>query len=430
MDTNDKPQAQVNFAAIAKPLIDRGFRITPVHPETKMCVMRNWQNWQISAVEQLDKYTTGAYAHHNVGVVGKRGVDRHCFLDIDEPAEIARIEQETGHRMPVTYTVQSRPVTEPNKQHFYFIQSQYSFQQFGLLAKGASAWESKNINRRDTTKIVLSKKGNRIHPTLYDMKGIGGGSIVVGAGSVRGDTGETYTAIDPAAEVVEIPDWLVGWLVQDFKKYREAVSKELKHKHAARQKAIQARLKDKTAPAGCSICEEDIYWFARSRAGSMTGLGFSADFILAGLADLIKLHCENGDSWVRNHTDTLSELAHSFLKDDSPLAPDDWYKRMSQKQLQATDPFDENLVLHPSPLSKKQLRDERLADVVHGLGITATRDEVNSKVEQAFADPDIGIIYNPKKNKNHRKWVSQAMRAEGFDYSKALQCWYRKGKKL
>jgi hypothetical protein len=32
---------RVHFVAIAAPLINRGFRVTPVHPETKMGVMKN-----------------------------------------------------------------------------------------------------------------------------------------------------------------------------------------------------------------------------------------------------------------------------------------------------------------------------------------------------------------------------------------------------
>ena len=57
---------------------------------------------------------------------------------------------------------------------------------------------------------------------MYDIKGVGGGSLVVAAGSVR-DSGEVYTCID-GSPVVSIPEWLVDWLLADFQKYRRQLS--------------------------------------------------------------------------------------------------------------------------------------------------------------------------------------------------------------
>lgn len=74
--------AQPDYIQIATPLVVRGFRVTPVHPETKSGVMRNWQNHQATTSEEVLRHAK-YYPHHNVGVVGKRGVGRHIFLDID-----------------------------------------------------------------------------------------------------------------------------------------------------------------------------------------------------------------------------------------------------------------------------------------------------------------------------------------------------------
>jgi hypothetical protein len=82
----------IDFVAIATPLVERGFRVTPVHPETKMGVMKNWQNFQLTTIEDVRKYAK-YFLHHNVGVVGKRGVDRHCFLDVDAPGVVERIKR-------------------------------------------------------------------------------------------------------------------------------------------------------------------------------------------------------------------------------------------------------------------------------------------------------------------------------------------------
>ena len=89
-----------DFVAIATPLVERGFRVTPVHPETKMGVMKNFQNFQLTTIEDVRKYAK-YFPHHNAGVVGKRGVGRHMFLDIDAEGVVERIEAEWGIRSKV-----------------------------------------------------------------------------------------------------------------------------------------------------------------------------------------------------------------------------------------------------------------------------------------------------------------------------------------
>jgi hypothetical protein len=90
--------SQIDFVAIATPLVERGFRVTPVHPETKSGVMRNWQNHQATTPDEVLKHAK-YYPHHNVGVVGKRGVGRHMFLDIDAENVLERIESAIESRV-------------------------------------------------------------------------------------------------------------------------------------------------------------------------------------------------------------------------------------------------------------------------------------------------------------------------------------------
>jgi hypothetical protein len=120
--------AQVDFFAIAAPLIERGFRVTPVHPESKAPVLKNWPKHQITTLAELKTFVekNPKYVSHSVGVVGKRGPRRHCFIDIDADGVVERIEKDTGHKMPKTYTVSSRPQSAPYKRHFYFFQTAYS----------------------------------------------------------------------------------------------------------------------------------------------------------------------------------------------------------------------------------------------------------------------------------------------------------------
>src|SRR5439155_13093369 len=130
------------------------------------------------------------------------------------------IESETGETIPLTFTVQSRPASKPWKRHYYFRQTEYSFKQF------KKETNVKDLDRTDS-------KGR--HPTLYDLKGCGGGGFVVAEGSVH-PSGERYTVLHDTP-VIPIPDWLVDWIAQDAHRYRSERSKL-----AARRKAEVERL--------------------------------------------------------------------------------------------------------------------------------------------------------------------------------------------
>src|SRR5437588_4598932 len=163
---NATTRLKTDFLAVGTAAVNRGFRSTPVDPETKAGVMWKWnyemrQATSVYDVTQLAKL----YPNHHVGIVGKRGIGNMMFLDIDGEGVVEEIERETGQKMPLTYIVQSRPQSAPCKRHFYFRQTAYSFTKFG----GAT---SKQINVK-----------NR-----YDVKGVGGSGYVVAAGCIR-DTG-------------------------------------------------------------------------------------------------------------------------------------------------------------------------------------------------------------------------------------------------
>jgi hypothetical protein len=290
----EQQHIQPDFRAIALPLIERGFRVTPLSPETKQGVMRNWQNFQFTTPEDIDKFSK-YFPHHNVGVVGKRGVGRHCFLDIDADGVLSRIESETGHKMPKTYTVCSRPVTKSFKRHLYFLQTEYSFRRLG-------AWASKNLNVRDLTRLEPSpRSGLMTHPTLYDVKGVGGGSLVVAAGSVR-ETGELYACVDDSP-IAPIPDWLVDWIVTDFRRYRTMKDRENAAKFKAKTEALRLenierrKLRKQNAPDGFDIAEEDTYDFLRWRASDLSGLGITGAALHQNLVYQASRFCENGAAW-------------------------------------------------------------------------------------------------------------------------------------
>jgi len=316
------PTAKVDFVSIATPLVNRGFRVTPVHPETKMGVMKNWQKFQLTTIDDLRKYA-GYFPHHNVGVVGKRGVGRHCFLDVDAPGVVERIEK-TGRKMPQTYTVCSRPESAPYKRHYYFLQTDYSFKKFG-------AWKAKNINVRDLTRLERSRSAMLMHPTLYDIKGVGGGSLVVGAGSVR-DNGEVYACIDDSP-VAELPNWLVDWLLADFQKYRVGRDKELAEKNKAKAIALRMseaerrKLRQQNLPDGFDIAEEDIYDFLRWRASSYSGLGETGEKLAQSLTYQVTRFCAGGEAFAKSETG--QRVIQKIANEERNVGNATWFYRQS-----------------------------------------------------------------------------------------------------
>lgn len=99
----DVHSGSADYVAIATEALDRGFRITPVHPMEKRGVLYNWNRQPTTTLSEVLQQAKD-FPYHNVGIVGRRGVGNHCFLDIDAKGAVERIEQETGQKMPVTYT--------------------------------------------------------------------------------------------------------------------------------------------------------------------------------------------------------------------------------------------------------------------------------------------------------------------------------------
>ena len=70
-DKPEKPDFKPDFLSIASPLVERGFRITPVHPETK-AGMYEQPSRRNNRLRSLQKWVKN-YSNYNVGVVSKRG---------------------------------------------------------------------------------------------------------------------------------------------------------------------------------------------------------------------------------------------------------------------------------------------------------------------------------------------------------------------
>ena len=143
---------------IATAALVRGFPTTPVNPLKKGGVLPRWNVYPTTNLSEIMQHAKD-YANYNVGVVGRRGVGNLLFLDIDAEGVLEQeIQDETGQKMPSTFTVQSRPQSKPYKQHFYFYQTAYSVE----------AWRTE-INVKDLTVFDEQQK----HPTGMMLRASG-----------------------------------------------------------------------------------------------------------------------------------------------------------------------------------------------------------------------------------------------------------------
>ncbi|SRR5713101_5528527 len=221
------------YYKIATPMLRKGYTVWPVKPEPEKTGEFGWNSQAYYADEIVHRCLARKFPNHNAGVISKRGVGKLMFIDIDSPGVLERMEGETGQKISgTTFSVCSRPQSALYKRHLYYRQTAYS----------VTKWKTEN-NVRDVTQWTSDKNGNPIHPTLFDVKGIGGGGYVVAPGSVRAN-GEVYTVIDDLP-VIDVPDWLVDWLakvITQWNSNKRREQQEYAAKVAALSKSEQAAL--------------------------------------------------------------------------------------------------------------------------------------------------------------------------------------------
>jgi hypothetical protein len=168
------------FMRIATPMIGRNVPVIPLRARTKIAFKSNWME-----LASIDPVMIGMWdmenPEYNGACVAFAKLDGVWFLDTDDPSIWKRIENETGKKVPRTFTVSS----SPGKGHRYFKQTAGSIalgNRGGKDADGKESWSARIDNR-----------------------------YVVAANSIHPDTGEAYTVVDESP-IVEAPDWLVEWL--------------------------------------------------------------------------------------------------------------------------------------------------------------------------------------------------------------------------
>ena len=279
-----------SFLEIATEMIGRGFAVTPVSSKEKRGVF--WGQYRhparnLSEVIQLSK----DYPTCEVGIVSSRRVNAPLFLDIDGQGVLEQIESETGRKMPLTFTVQTRPQSQPWKRHYYFKQTPFSYSTFTKEITGIKDLSSPDANGR--------------YRNRFDVKGIGGGGYVVAPGSMR-ENGELYT-IEHDAPIFPVPDWLVIWLDQDVKKYRSEAARLREAEKKKHLEAMEARDRNEPLP---EYSKDEINTFLWSRAISFAPLGIRREDIERLLAAHMEDFMQDGKQLATEWKDRIHDIAY------------------------------------------------------------------------------------------------------------------------
>lgn len=228
------------FKQIAEPLIERGVPVIPLRPKTKIAFLNNWPDSATTdpvKIEQWDR----EYSDANAACVAFAKPDGVWFFEIDRPGFLDIIEKETGHKMPMTFMVRSRP----GRGHFYFKHTDKSIAMGNAQAKDSQGelWSARADNR-----------------------------YVVAPGSFHPDTGRQYEIIRNIP-IADAPDWLVQWC--------------LSHK-----------TEDKKAPTTASVDGAKIPRGAHdttltSIAGKLRQDGLEEESIYNAIVEVCEKRCEN-----------------------------------------------------------------------------------------------------------------------------------------
>ena len=297
------------------------------------------------------------------------------------------------------YRVKSSPTSKPYKTHFYFTQTPYSFEHFG-------GWDAVNSNVKDMT--TLDDDGK--HPTLYDLKGVGGGSLVVGAGSVK-QTGEVYTCVDDGP-VPEIPHWLVDWLVKDIDSYWDAVDAERATKLAlkeAEQKKYtpgeRVQMRRKNLPEGFDIYLEDRYEYLYKRACTLSSMGLRAKALEVALTDLLENDVVGGKEYAQ--TDKGKSMLRKLANNPS-LKPGNgsWFYKTKEKRPKRRAPTVSTLSDRRSIVIKVKTQTciEAMVKIIEGFPDRLTATDAYDRIEAGLA----GRFPFDRKGKRDQVYVSRA----------------------
>lgn len=254
----------MGFKEIAEPLAKMGVPMTPVRPGTKRAFLPDFPTLATTDLDQI--YTWDSqYPDHNAACVARAETGGVWFFEVDSAEVIPRLEKQSGHTMPPTFKVRSRP----GRGHFYFRHTPAS------IAMG-------NISQTYVVGQDWSVRTNR--------------EYVVAPGSIHPDTGQPYTALNWETPIVDAPDWLIEWLLSQ-KVQKQTTSAGVPTGDAPRNAAG-------LVPHGA------IHGYMLSQAGKLRGLGLDEEAIRVALRELVEKNCQPPIDWTK--VDTMAKSICNF----------------------------------------------------------------------------------------------------------------------
>lgn len=169
----------MDFFERAYQTTQKGVPVIRLRAKTKIAMDTDWPmlaTTDPAILQQWNQETPDA----NCAAVAKATLDGVWFLEVDAPEVLARIQEETGQKLPKTYRVRSRP----GRGHYYFRHTPGSIA-LGNLPQGYVKHADFSV-RVDNQYVVSA---NSLHPI----------------------SGLPYEIIS-TADICEAPEWLIDWL--------------------------------------------------------------------------------------------------------------------------------------------------------------------------------------------------------------------------
>lgn len=229
------------FYEIAKPMADKGVPQIRLRPNSKVALDAGWPEVATTELGKLALLSSTSPTSNSASVA-KAVIGGFCFFEIDSPDVLKRIEAETGKTIPNTFRVRSRP----GRGHYYF---RHTLASIALGNVSQTYIKGQDFSFRADREYVVSAQS--IHPT----------------------TGTPYTALDPSAPIIEIPDWLVQWIEAQKIEKKSTVQEDAPRNEAG------------LVPHGA------IHGYLVSQAGRLRSMGLKVDDIESALLALAHEHC-------------------------------------------------------------------------------------------------------------------------------------------
>jgi len=170
----------VTFFDIAKPMAEMGVPQIRVRPDSKAAFDKEWPSMATTDLARLSELSK-EFPNSNAASVAQGKIGGIWIWEVDSPDVIPRMERETGHALPLTFKVRSRP----GRGHVYFRHTPASIE-MGNLAQT----------------YVIGQDWSVRANNMY----------AVSPGSIHPNTGQPYTGLNWGTPIVEAPEWLVSWL--------------------------------------------------------------------------------------------------------------------------------------------------------------------------------------------------------------------------